>query len=79
MVKNMKGIAVLTASFHLPVSPHISPKAEKRKPDKPIVGSFVNVGRKLASVAITRDSINLILPFICHKTSKLMVRWKQLA
>lgn len=78
MVKRMNGIAFLTASFHLPVFPHMMPNAAKRNPDNPIVGSVTNMGRKLAATAVTNERVTSILFFILQSTIRLMSRWNKL-
>ena len=45
IVMRMNGIAFLEASSHLPVLPHICPKAAKRNPESPIVVPSTYIGR----------------------------------
>ena len=79
MVRRMKGMTVFAASFNLPILPHMMPKAAKRNPDSPMVGSLTHVGRKLARMAITKAGRTAILFLMFHNTMRLMARWKMLA
>lgn len=79
MVQTMKGIALTKASFHLPVLPHIMPKAEKRNPESPMVEPSTYIGRKLAATATAKDSTTEILFLMLQSTIILMARWKRLA
>ena len=75
----MKGMTVFTASFNLPTLPHMMPKAAKRNPDSPMVGSLTHVGRKLARAAMMKAGRTEILFLMLHNAKRLMARWKMLA
>lgn len=74
MVTRINGIAALKASFSLPVFPHMIPKAEKRKPESPIVASVVVIGKKLAMMAIRNAQMVCMLFLMFHRTMMFMRR-----
>lgn len=74
IVHPITGNTLLKASLHIPVFPHIHPKAAKRNPESPIVGSLTCIGRKLASMATANDSTTAILFLMLQSTIRFTPR-----